>query len=307
MCESITFFPEMWQITFFVTKKSDKCDFTHSNLRRQILKPTKTFFSLPVSGLSHISEAWIGNVCVFVCVYVTVPAKSNPTPYPSMTERLWFVCVCVFVWVCVTQPAKSNPISCDGRATVICVCLCVYVCMYVSVCVCVCLCVSVCVFACVCVCMRACGLCVCVCAWCNLSVPARSNPTYPSMVERLWCVVGQLLGFVPLGFHLYRNSWYHNQALSRYVTSRFDCCLHLQLATFQFRPKRLEDQSNVYLRCQCLKLKTEPVIYFKLCFFHARLVRPLCEVCQAMCEPYTLQKIKTSIYIFICIYIYIYI
>jgi len=41
VCESVTFFPEMWQmwqmwrVTFFVTEKSDKCDVTHSNLRRE--------------------------------------------------------------------------------------------------------------------------------------------------------------------------------------------------------------------------------------------------------------------------------
>ena len=38
VCESVTFFPEMWQmwrVTFFVTEKSDKCDVTHANLRRE--------------------------------------------------------------------------------------------------------------------------------------------------------------------------------------------------------------------------------------------------------------------------------
>ena len=38
MCESVTFFPEMWQmwcVTFFVTEKSDKSDVTHPNLRRE--------------------------------------------------------------------------------------------------------------------------------------------------------------------------------------------------------------------------------------------------------------------------------
>jgi len=35
---------------------------------------------------------------------------------------------------------------------------------------------------------------------------------------------------------------------------------------------------QVYLRCQCLKLKTGPVIHSKLYFFQVRLVRPLCEV-----------------------------
>jgi len=41
VCESVTFFSEMWQIwrvTFFVTEKSDKCDVTHPNLRREAQK-----------------------------------------------------------------------------------------------------------------------------------------------------------------------------------------------------------------------------------------------------------------------------
>jgi len=38
LCESVAFFPEMWQmwrVTFFVTEKSDKCDVTLPNLRRE--------------------------------------------------------------------------------------------------------------------------------------------------------------------------------------------------------------------------------------------------------------------------------
>jgi len=38
VCESVTSFPEMWQVwrvTFLVTEKVDKCDVTHPNLRRE--------------------------------------------------------------------------------------------------------------------------------------------------------------------------------------------------------------------------------------------------------------------------------
>ena len=38
VCESVTFFPEMWQmwrVTFFVTEKSDECKVTQPNLRRE--------------------------------------------------------------------------------------------------------------------------------------------------------------------------------------------------------------------------------------------------------------------------------
>jgi len=37
VCESVTFFPEMWQmwLHFCVTEKSDKCDVTPPNLRRE--------------------------------------------------------------------------------------------------------------------------------------------------------------------------------------------------------------------------------------------------------------------------------
>jgi len=35
VCESVTFFPEMWHVTFSVTENSDKCDVTHPNLRRE--------------------------------------------------------------------------------------------------------------------------------------------------------------------------------------------------------------------------------------------------------------------------------
>jgi len=37
VCESVTFFPEMWKmwrVTFFVTEKSDKCDVTRRNVGR---------------------------------------------------------------------------------------------------------------------------------------------------------------------------------------------------------------------------------------------------------------------------------
>jgi len=55
VCESVTLFPEMWQmwrVTFFVTRKSDKCDVTHTRTWRNPgqtdPRPTQSIMYVPL-------------------------------------------------------------------------------------------------------------------------------------------------------------------------------------------------------------------------------------------------------------------
>jgi len=63
VCESVTFFPEMWRmwrVAFFVTGKSDKCDVTLPNLRHCWLRSlfTQHWRHSTVKSHSSCEETW---------------------------------------------------------------------------------------------------------------------------------------------------------------------------------------------------------------------------------------------------------